>query len=1319
MAIPRTPVKSGQELYQLIEILNEQFHLEIPNPRIYSPSVGRNEQTPRWRTYKGLKRLYFNREVDLGRILNDFEEWVHSRSPSHLDTRSGMGRISQSRSALSRRDQLTVTDPSVISTHEKDERLAYLLKLVDDEIYLLSRGSVRVYADDNPMQMSPSTVFRPLKRRIPEEEEEDAEEYHTAPNSPVKNPNVQNQAPVDGDELKSLAIGRGNWNTGSSLMANESVPVVKTPMAVVRGKEPSRFLGKLTAPDNVRGYDTASSAHAGLNFTFSSVATSFGRESRRQLDTSFTSTVTDATEPMVDSDYMYGDSVVGHLISHEMDVAMGDKGTMTEIPPEEAPHSIEGRIMEQLLHSGPFSLEQSFPKSIPLRYRYELERVGRAWDVPLDRMLVGSSMSFKSYGEFWKWIEGHNQRCGKPLPEKSTCKAWEAATGSFRTDKHSEVVILTGDLDWCSESEPGILRLRLNPLKTERTCRFRRRFGSDRFLSLTMPAPARPPRHLRFNSHPTLLRESLALWLTQHVHRCLGRTWRPFYVEEVKTKREVKKTDPKFRVEFFAIDGVDFVHSLGTVPSIAPQGQENDSHTPMSLEALMDWHMPPEANMNQSNCKLFQRISLGLSKTYATIVVKPWQILHLKDVPNRPVMNDGCALMSRHFANAICDQLGITGNTPSAFQGRIAGAKGLWMVDRHNSDSSVGADDFWIQISDSQLKIQPHPQAWRGPVDDEKLTFEVVKWSKPLRPVELNTQLLAILEHGGQVREYIAELTRAGIRAISQDFASVLESNSAVLCRSLVQKIKPMADDGSSPMSQRMRRLEQWTANDAEAIIRLTEAGFTPRSFYPLRKRLGRCLRDLLDRYVDELHIEVPLSTYAFCIADPYGILEEDEVHFGFSNNWRDPWGQFEDNLLDGMDVLVGRLPAHVPSDIQRRRAVWKPELRHFKDVIVFPTTGDIPLAHMLSGGDYDGDTPWICWDQNIVQRFQNSDLPTKEFPPEHFGLTKHSVPMRDIQSTDEFLQSAFTFNLTTSNLGRCTVEHEKIAYDELIDSAKAKELACLLSHLVDGRKGGVHLSEQAWQQYRKKISPKAREVPAYKNAGRKPKKTNIIDYLKFDVAREERHAVLKDLQRAFPKDDSVYDRDEDLIRRWNEAQREAEIEKQGESEHGQLRTALNYAQREVERLYSQWISSISGENSFSPLAREAAEEARKIPPPSLGDHPMIHMWRHSKDEWLRLLASYTYRKHSHASFTIHAFGEILCQIKTSNLPSRSVTNEILACYRVNHKAISQLTAKDAVDEESDDGDEYEGEDAVEAMLYRMHMPGAYEDAEDDGLSVE
>lgn len=116
------------------------------------------------------------------------------------------------------------------------------------------------------------------------------------------------------------------------------------------------------------------------------------------------------------------------------------------------------------------------------------------------------------------------------------------------------MVVFSGKLDWCKSEQPGIFKLKLNPLKTEKTCRFHRRFGSDRFLSLIMPALTRPPRHLRLTSQPTLLRESLASWLTQNVHRCMGRTWRPFFVEEVKSKRKAK-SEPCFKIELFAIDG--------------------------------------------------------------------------------------------------------------------------------------------------------------------------------------------------------------------------------------------------------------------------------------------------------------------------------------------------------------------------------------------------------------------------------------------------------------------------------------------------------------------------------------------------------------------------------------------------------------------------------------------------------------------------------------------------------------------------------------------------------------------------------------------
>ncbi|PYI28040.1 hypothetical protein BP00DRAFT_428849 [Aspergillus indologenus CBS 114.80] len=1281
MGFPTTPSRSGQELTQLIDQINERFSLEIPNPRIYSP--GGDNKTPAWRCYGGLKRLYF--KGPFYRVLEDFQEWVSSRSlhPSRL-----------------------------LSSYEREERLGYLLRLIDDELYLMAKGSFPANRLMERLSAEPEDLTpKSLKRRLSADEDE----FHTAPSSPVKGP-ARSVSPLETNGPPPVV---GNSNQGShpqSTVGAVPANLFQSPRRPDSGK-PSKFVEKLTAPDKYRRYDAVPAAQTGVNVSFATTTASssdFFASHKVSYNTSFLSATTDATEPMPEDESLYEDSVVGHMLSQEMRTTFEQQNRVSG-PNRGSRYSDDGQIMVELLKDGPFSYEQTLPRSVPLRYRYELERIGRAWNVPLSRILVGDTISFKTLDDCWGWIAALSQRNGKPLPEKPTRKAWEAATGDFKTDKHSEVVVFTGDMEWCTASERGILKLKLNSLKTERTCRFHRRFGSDRFLSLTMPAPARPPPHLRIPEKPALLRESLALWLTQRVHRCLGREWRPFFVEEVKSKRKVK-SEPKFRVDFFAVDGIDFDHRVRVPSSLPLPNQDSTNRTPMGLEELIEWHMPTKANLGQSNCKLFQRLSLGLSKTYATVVLRPSQVLSLPDLPGRPVMNDGCALMSRKMASHICDMLGITGITPSAFQGRFAGAKGLWMVDRHQSQLSTECnDDMWIQISDSQLKIHPHPQTWQEPVDNEQLTFEVVTWSKPLHPVDLNIQLLAILEHGGHVREYIGDLTRQGIQAVYKEFVQVLQSDSAVLCRSLIQKVRPSADDGSGLMSHKVKRLEQWTANDAEAIIRLTEAGFGPRSFYPLRKRLGKCLRDLLTRYVDDLHIEVPLSTYAFCIADPYGILTEDEVHFGFSTNWRDGEGQFEDTLLDGIEVLVGRLPAHLPSDIQRRKAVWKPELRHFKDVIVFPSVGNVPLAHMLSGGDYDGDTPWICWDQNIVRNFYNSDLPEVEYLAEHFGLTKHSVPMRNIQSMDEFLQSAFTFNLTLSNLGRCTVEHEKIAYDESINSRNATELACLLSHLVDGRKGGVHLSEQAWRQYRKRISPRTRDLPAYKNPERRYKKTNIIDFLRFEVARKERDKVLAQLEKAFPEKESFKDPDEDLLGVWSHAKQQA-------AQDMGLKTALQGVAQKLKILYGQWNEHVQrSQESFSVRALEAAEGAQAIEPPP-GDHPLIRVWEHCPGEWLRFLASSTYKRWPHSGFVMHAFGEVLCQMKASTLPARSVTNEILACYRVNQKVIAQLTSRDPMDEEETGPgeDEYEGHEAIEAMHFGLPSTaaGGYYDP-DDGMSVE
>ena len=124
------------------------------------------------------------------------------------------------------------------------------------------------------------------------------------------------------------------------------------------------------------------------------------------------------------------------------------------------------------------------------------------------------------------------------------------------------------------------------------------------------------------------------------------------------------------------------------------------------------------------------------------------------------------------------------------------------------------------------------------------------------------------------------------------------------------------------------------------------------------------------------MNIGIGQSTYAYMIADPLATLEEDEVHLGFSSVFHDPKSGFDQSMLHNIDVLVARLPAHLPSDVQkvtndfivtyiftytlehrndrltRRqvRAVFKPELMMYRDVIVFPSKGSVSLASKLSG---------------------------------------------------------------------------------------------------------------------------------------------------------------------------------------------------------------------------------------------------------------------------------------------------------------------------------------------------------------------------------
>ena len=462
-------------------------------------------------------------------------------------------------------------------------------------------------------------------------------------------------------------------------------------------------------------------------------------------------------------------------------------------------------------------------------------------------------------------------------------------------------------------------------------------------------------------------------------------------------------------------------------------------------------------------------------------------------------MNDGCALISPSLAIEIRRQLGLE-STPSAFQGRISGAKGLWIVDYNNAQHT---DEYWIEITPSQLKILPHPaqrDTW-----DEYRQFEVSDYSRPSKPSPLNLQFLTVLADRGVPPKVLEKCLLQHVeRYYYDDLCEAMTDGGRLLSWNQRYHRAPRNGDdieytGALPRER------------SERLHTLLLAGFNPDNRYsPVQDLVHLSIKEYLTLWAEKLKITVDESTFMYCVPDPYGVLEEDEVHCGTSVAWTESITGASTNFIFGQDGLVARNPANHPSDIQRVKLVFRAELQSFRDVMVFSTKGRRSLASKLSGGDYDGDECWLCWHPDIVRNFKNfEDGPPDHITSESCGLAKRSKKLDTLISGEDFtaapfLQSCFDFNLKASMVGICTSEHEKLVYHTSLQHPGAIQLAALASFLVDSRKQGLLLTEEAWRTVRAKCSgPKEISTPAFKdvNAG-KWKSTNIIDRLRFDVAK-------------------------------------------------------------------------------------------------------------------------------------------------------------------------------------------------------------------------
>ncbi|KAK6221536.1 hypothetical protein LQW54_001308 [Pestalotiopsis sp. IQ-011] len=738
--------------------------------------------------------------------------------------------------------------------------------------------------------------------------------------------------------------------------------------------------------------------------------------------------------------------------------------------------------------------------------------------------------SWCDQNKLWRTLHDHEAFKDKTLPEKSSKAAWDAAAqGDFRL--HKQAVILVMTLTPSTASTGPFFQVQLHPLKIDRTHRLARRFGSDRFIEMIVPSiDAKNVPVLK-----ALSDEGIAYtrrWLSSNLHPLAGRLWKPFYVRSVRDgppKKSTSKSDwfepepkqvTKDRFNLFAQDGNDFRMPSGWTQY--PEKHEPvDSHTKMSVTGLIDWLLQPSESAHQPVLKLFSRISLGLSRTEPTFILTKSQLRHMEtDIlsPTGNVMNDGIGRMSPLLARQIRDAMGLT-ETPAGFQGRIGSAKGFWIIDVADK-----GNELWIETYPSQRK-------WNCDFeDDDHRTFEVSSYPQPPISAGLNTQFLPILMHQAPTKRH-KDALRDHLQTL---LLSILDEEIEAQRIAMLDPLSCSAWVEKSSTSRRMERLDGDQVprlggvprHDEDRIQFYLAAGFHPLKLKMLWDTVWKLCKERCEELKRRINIKVGQSMYAYMVIDFEGILAEDEVHVSFSSSFKDELSGFADTHLHGVDVLVARSPAHFASDIQKVKAVFKPELGALKDVIVFPSTGNSSLADKLSGGDYDGDMAWVCWDPNIVDNFKSAavpeapDLLKEGFISKRTGKYKELMRDHGDNATLKFLEEGFEFNMQPNFLGMCTAFKENLCYkrDSVSDSTAVK-LSTMLSNLVDQGKQGIVFTNKDLARFKKSLLKGKPEPPAprYKLdswRGEAPK-THIIDYLKFSVMIPKVDAELERLSKS------------------------------------------------------------------------------------------------------------------------------------------------------------------------------------------------------------
>lgn len=378
---------------------------------------------------------------------------------------------------------------------------------------------------------------------------------------------------------------------------------------------------------------------------------------------------------------------------------------------------------------------------------------------------------------------------------------------------------------------------------------------------------------------------------------------------------------------------------------------------------------------------------------------------------------DGVGKISPFLAQMIAVELGIRSKAaPSAFQFRLGGCKGILVV--------------WPDAKEKQVHIRKSQQKFTAVYNG----LEIIRCSK-FSMATLNRQTITILSALGVEDEVFLQMLFEQL----ESYQNAMDNDELA-----VNLLLRYIDDNHMTINiATMIRNGFMTQKDpfVMSLLYLWRAW----SIKLLKEKARIIVEDgaFLFGCVDETGT---LQGYTKPKVPPGKNPEEKDLPEIFVQvpDKKDP-EQYK--VIVGL-CLIGRNPSLHPGDLRVVRAVDNPQLRHLRDVVVLPSTGDRDIASMCSGGDLDGDDYFVIWDRKLIPKQWNNE-------PMSYSAPEPRKIDRPVQITD--LMKFFVRYMKNDALRTIAPAHLANS-DYLSRSVKdpiCLELAALHSKAVDYVKSG------------------------------------------------------------------------------------------------------------------------------------------------------------------------------------------------------------------------------------------------------------------------